>query len=110
MKTHLSRRTMLQTMGSAALAGGMVLNGAGAALPDHLAVPPTEGLGWCPEGPDTPKLCLNIELTEDRLDAATLRKVKQIGVNYVIGVWDLTSLGGRPNSDPLYETPSNPPV
>jgi mannonate dehydratase len=72
-------------MGSAALAGGTVLEGAGAALSEPLPVPLAEGPGWCPEGPDTPKLCLNIELAEDRLNEATLRKVKQIGVNYVIG-------------------------
>jgi len=38
--------------------------------------------GWRPEAPDTPKICLDISTAH--LEEATMRRVKQIGVNYVL--------------------------
>ena len=77
MKTVLSRRTILQAMGSAALSGSVIP----AAL--SCPVPPEDvAAGWRPEGPDTPKICL--ELSTAHLEEATMRRVKQIGVNYVL--------------------------
>jgi mannonate dehydratase len=43
--------------------------------------PGTAPLGWRPEGPDTPKLCL--DLPAEHLDESAMRKVKQIGVNHL---------------------------
>jgi mannonate dehydratase len=39
-------------------------------------------VGWRPEGPDTPKICL--DLSTAHLDEAAMRRLKQIGVNHVI--------------------------
>ena len=77
MKTVLSRRTILQAVGSAALSRSVI--------PTALscpAAPEAVAAGWCPEGPDTPKICL--DLSTAHLEEATMRRVKQIGVNYVL--------------------------
>ncbi len=77
MKTVLSRRTIFQAMGSVALSGSVI--------PGALSCPvPPEDVaeGWRPEGPDTPKICL--EISTAHLEEATMRRVKQIGVNYVL--------------------------
>ena len=76
MKTVLSRRTVLQAVGSAALSCAVIP----AAFPDP-AVPEVATAGWRPEGPDTPKICLDLSLAH--LDQAAMRRLKQIGVNYI---------------------------
>jgi len=76
MKTLMSRRTLLQAVGTAALSS--------TAIPlafSGPAVPETGDGGWRPEGPDTPKICL--ELSVARLDEAAMRRLKQIGINHI---------------------------
>jgi len=69
---RFSRRTMMQAAGLAASVPGLV---GGAAVE------------WPPvEGPDTPKICLGLTAGSNE---AGMRRLKQIGVNYVI------SSGGR---------------
>jgi mannonate dehydratase len=41
--------------------------------------------GWCPEGPGTPKIVLGIDLSPAHMNPAELRRVKQIGVDHVLG-------------------------
>ena len=79
MKSALSRRTVLKVVGSAAMSCTVIP----AALPRAL-VPEEEPEGWRPEGPTTPKICLDI--STNHMDDATLRRVKQIGVNYIASV------------------------
>ena len=73
MNSDLSRRRMMQALGTAAF-GSCLL--------------PAEAAPWPPlEGPDTPKICL--ELSAGRLSAGTqdevgMRRVKQLGVDYVL--------------------------
>jgi len=79
MKGVISRRTVLQAMGTAALSRSVVP----AALP-RPPIPEAGDAGWCPEGPDTPKICLDIPPAH--LEEAAMRWLKQIGVNYVASV------------------------
>jgi len=76
MRSAFSRRTMLQAMGSAAFSRTAIPAGF-----SHPGVLEGEDGGWRPEGPDTPKICL--DLSPAYLDDTTMRRVKQIGVNYV---------------------------
>src|SRR5208282_5551850 len=76
MKSAFSRRTMLQAMGTAAFSRTAI-----PAAFSHPRVFEGEDGGWRPEGPDTPKICL--DLSPAHLDDTTMRRVKQIGVNYV---------------------------
>ena len=76
MKTVLSRRAVLQAVGSAALSRSVIPS----AFPRPVVPGAADG-GWCPEGLDTPKICLDISTAH--LDDTTMRRVKQIGVNYV---------------------------
>lgn len=70
MKFDRSRRRMMQTAGFAALTPALA--------PSAAAAPARQ---WpLVEGPDTPKICLG-----GYMDDAGLRKVKQIGVDYVLG-------------------------
>ncbi len=72
MNSHLSRRKMIQAVAATALSPAVL---PGAAVP------------WPPvEGRTTPKICLGIS---PRTDEAGMRRVKQIGVDYVL-------MGGPP--------------
>ena len=73
MKSSISRRSVLRAMGTAALSSSVIP--ANFALAE---VPGTADGGWCPEGPDTPKICL--DLPGARQDEAAMRLLKQIGV------------------------------
>jgi mannonate dehydratase len=64
-------------MGTAALSRSVIP----AAFPAPVAPEAGDG-GARPEGPDTPKICLDISAAH--LEEATMRRVKQIGVNYVL--------------------------
>ncbi len=76
MSSLISRRRMMQAMGAASLASSVVARGA---MPCP-QLPATSASGWCPEGAGTPKLSLVIS---PRADEATMRRVKQIGINHV---------------------------
>ena len=76
MSTLISRRRMMQTIGAATLAPSVLTRGA---LP-RPQLPAPLAAGWCPEGPATPKLSLDIA---PEADAAAMRRLKQIGINYV---------------------------
>jgi len=76
MNGVFSRRAVLRAMGTAGLASSV--KSADFSLSEAREV--ADG-GWCPEGPETPKICLDI--SANRLEEATMRRVKQIGVNYV---------------------------
>ena len=76
MKTLVSRRTLLRAVGTAALSSSAIP----LAFPGPV-VPEAGDGGWRPEGPDTPKICLELSVT--RLDEAAMRRVKQIGINYI---------------------------
>lgn len=78
-----SRRRMMQAIGAAALVPSMAGRGGASPIPD---IPAEAALGWCPEGPDTPKLTMDIAPNADR---AAMQRIKQIGVNHV------NSFGGR---------------
>jgi mannonate dehydratase len=59
-----------------------------AEVPAALAESPSSDVsapGWCPEGPGTPKISLGIDLSPAHTEPATLRRVRQIGVNHVLG-------------------------
>src|SRR5438270_13154264 len=78
MNTDVSRRSLIKTAGIAALAGP-VAKAATMPAPRY-------------EGKDTPKICLEMgagSLSAGGFDDAGLRKVKQLGVDYVL------SGGGR---------------
>ncbi len=77
MKSVFSRRTILQAMGTVALSHSVIP----VAFPRPV-VPEAAAAGWRPEGPDTPKICL--ELSAARVDEAAMRRIKQIGVNHVL--------------------------
>src|SRR5919198_3806801 len=67
MRSDLSRRTILGAMGTAMLPP---------------AVMPGAEVSWPPaEGPNAPKICLGIPAGADE---AAMRRVKQIGVDYVL--------------------------
>src|SRR4051812_45303691 len=71
MKEGVSRRRALQTVGAAVLAGSPV---------------PAPPLGMRGEGPQTPKIALELSsglLSASTLDAAGMRRVKQLGVEHV---------------------------
>jgi mannonate dehydratase len=73
MKTKLSRRNVLQAAGALALAPA--------------PVPAVEIPGPRIEGPNTPKICLEMgsgALAAGTVDDAGIRRVKQLGVNYVL--------------------------
>jgi len=76
MKSAFSRRTVLKAVGAVTLSRSVVP----AALARAVA-PAEEAAGWSPEGPGTPKICLDISTAH--LEEATMRRVKQIGVNYI---------------------------
>ena len=72
MKSGFSRREMLKAAGAAALAP--------VASPSSLNV--AQKRSWPPaEGRDTPKICLGVR---PDIDEAGMRRVKQIGVDYVL--------------------------
>ncbi len=76
MKSTLTRRQAIQTagLGAAALAAPAA----------HSETPPT---GMRSEGPDTPKICLEMGrggLAAGGFDEAGMKRVKQLGVNYVL--------------------------
>lgn len=73
MSENLSRRALIQSAGLAALAAPAA-HGAAAPAPR-------------PEGKDTPKICLEAgagSLSAGTIDAAGLRKIKQLGVDHVL--------------------------
>ena len=73
MNSDFSRREMMKAMAASAL------------LPPALAA--AQKASWPPaEGANTPKICLGVN---PNLDAAGMRRVKQIGVDYVL-------MGGPP--------------
>jgi mannonate dehydratase len=67
---------MMQTIGAAAFAPPAVVKGS---LPQP-QIPADSAAGWCPEGPDTPKLSLDIS---PHADTAAMRRLKQIGIHHV---------------------------
>ena len=77
MKPGVSRRRIMQAMGAAALSPAALTSAPVAA--QKVSWPPPEGAG-------TPKICLGVRAD---LDAAGMRRVKQIGVNDVL-------MGGPP--------------
>ena len=76
MNGVFSRRAVLRAMGTAAVASSV--KSADFSLSEAREV--ADG-GWCPEGPETPKICLDV--SANHLEEATMRRMKQIGVNYV---------------------------
>src|SRR5437764_4204241 len=73
MIPKVSRRNILQAAGGAALAPS--------------AMPAAEIPGPRLEGPNTPKICLEAGaggLSAGGLDEAGMRRIKQLGVNYVL--------------------------
>ena len=68
MNASFSRRRMIQALGAAAAPAAMSS--------------PAAGDGMRDEGRDTPKLCMNI--SEAGLTDAGMRRIKQLGVNYVL--------------------------
>jgi mannonate dehydratase len=70
MAVQLSRREMIKTVGATALLSPLT----SAAVPPELH----------DEGPETPKICLEIQLSADNRNEATMRRVKQLGVNHVL--------------------------
>src|SRR5262245_40968028 len=72
MKSGFSRREMIKAVGASAL------------LPPVLSAAPmaVQKSSWPPaEGANSPKICLGVN---PNLDAAGMRRVKQIGVDYVL--------------------------
>jgi mannonate dehydratase len=78
MSTDISRRTLLQTVGAAALASSTRIDAAQSSAPSTFRMPT--------ESKDTPKICLGVAAD---LDEAGMRRVKQIGVDSVL-------MGGPP--------------
>lgn len=72
----ISRRSLMKAIGAAAFVPSAVTPGR-MPLPQ---VPAPPVAGWCPEGPDTPKLTLDIS---PQADAAAMRRLKQIGIDHV---------------------------
>src|SRR5260370_28059663 len=73
MKSKLNRRNVLQAAGGVALSPSLL---AAAAIP-----------GPRSEGPNTPKICLEVGaggLSAGKIDDAGIRRVKQLGVDYVL--------------------------
>ncbi len=71
MDSRISRRSILKTVGAAALLGAPAR---GASPPDLRQ-----------EGPETPKICLEISgpIAAGRFDETGMRRVKQLGVNHI---------------------------
>ena len=78
MNASFSRRRMIQALGAAAAPAAMSS--------------PAAGDGMRDEGRDTPKLCMNI--SEAGLTDAGMRRIKQLGVNYVLMTGSADSVGG----------------
>lgn len=81
---HFSRREVMQTMAATALARSVAPGAAVRGLPA--------------EGRDTPKLCMSI--SAGSLDEASMRRVKQLGVDYVLVggpliPWDAADIRSR---------------
>lgn len=76
VSSPISRRRMMQTIGAAAFAPPAVAKGA----LSQPQIPTVSAAGWCPEGPDTPKLSLDIS---PHADTAAMRRLKQIGIHHV---------------------------
>ena len=99
MSFQVTRRKAIQAVG----AGAAALASASAASAATEKAP----TGMKGEGPDTPKICLEIgagSLAAGAMDDAGIRRIKQLGVNYVIGgmgtiPWEETKL--REYSDKL---------
>ena len=72
MNLHLSRRKVIQAIGATALASS--------------PVPAASGGGMRGEGPDTPKICLEVSgrLSAGAPDDAGMRRIKQLGVGHVL--------------------------
>ncbi|MGD0123831.1 MAG: mannonate dehydratase [Terriglobia bacterium] len=97
MSGAFSRRSILRAMGTAALSSSVMPvycpglgvspavraedAGLKASATKLSEVPEDTDGGWRPEGPDTPKICLDIP--SNHMDEVIMRRVKQIGVNYV---------------------------
>jgi mannonate dehydratase len=73
MRTRLSRRELLQTIGTAVLAARAPTVSAQTTKPTFARMPA--------EGRDTPKICLGYW---DAVDEPGMRRVKQIGIDYVL--------------------------
>jgi mannonate dehydratase len=73
MRSGISRRTLLQAMGAAALMSSAPATATEAVQPKSSPMPS--------EGKDTPKICLGVGATPD---APGMRRLKQIGVDYVL--------------------------
>jgi mannonate dehydratase len=95
-RRQVSRRTALLTAGAGA-AGAL-------ALPQGLPGQGRTGREWpIQEGPDTPKLCLELSdgpLTVGGQNAAGIRRVRQLGVSYALAggpriPWEEADLKGR---------------
>jgi mannonate dehydratase len=88
MRTTIHRRTILKSIGAAA---------ACAAAPARAAQTGAKPFRMPPEGRGTPKICLGVPAT---LDEPGMRRVKQIGVDYVLMggpriPWDEAELRSR---------------
>src|SRR4051812_8881486 len=75
--SRISRRSLLQTLGT----GGVLLPACFSAE-RSLALTAATGLGMPHETPGTPKICAPVNLRD--LEAPTLRRIKQIGVDHVL--------------------------
>ncbi len=78
MKNNITRRKALQVAGAAAALAGATTEAAAENVP----------MGMKGEGPGTPKICLELNagsLAAGAPDEAGMRRIKQLGVNYVIG-------------------------
>jgi mannonate dehydratase len=92
MRTDLTRRNAIQAVGAVAAA----LSGSAAAGAASEKAP----MGMKGEGPETPKICLEIgggALAAGGTDDPGIRRIKQLGVNYVIAgmgpiPWDESKL------------------
>ncbi len=82
MSTNIDRRSLLKGMGAAALASSVSVRATG----DQPTRRPPASFRMPAEGRDTPKICLGVSPT---LDDAGMRRLKQIGVDYVL-------MGGPP--------------
>ena len=74
------RRTLLKTMGAAALLGGVPARGAAAARAEGQTYPVTFS-GMPGDGPGRPRICLGASPTPTR---PAMRRLKQIGVSHVL--------------------------
>jgi len=89
MKSKLNRRSILQAAGGVALSPSLF---AAAPIPGPRA-----------EGPNTPKICLEVGaggLSAGKIDDAGIRRVKQLGVDYVLSggpqiPWQEEEIRGR---------------